>query len=77
MIALSAIPVVAAGDDLVDITVAALDRMGLRLENRDVLVYAQKLVSKAEGRLVDLRSIVPGERARTCAREVCKYPLLG
>ena len=72
--ALPGIPMVVAGDNLAEITLAALGRLGLVLEDRDVLVYAQKLVSKTEGRLVDLRTIVPGERARDIAREVAKDP---
>jgi coenzyme F420-0:L-glutamate ligase/coenzyme F420-1:gamma-L-glutamate ligase len=40
----------------------------------DILVVAQKIVSKAEGRAVDLRTVTPGERARLLASEVDKDP---
>lgn len=70
------IPHVHAGDDLARLVCAALDAAGLRLETGDVVALAQKVVSKAEGRLVNLASIVPSDRARTLAREVDKNPAL-
>lgn len=45
---------------------------GLGLEDGDVLVVAQKIVSKVEGRLVDLAQVAPGERARELAEETGK-----
>ena len=50
LLALDGIPLVKAGDDLAAMALDALARMGLSLENRDVLVFAQKIVSKSEGR---------------------------
>ena len=43
-------------------TVDALQRGGLQLRPDDLLVFAQKVVSKAEGRQVDLASVTPGTR---------------
>ncbi len=76
LIALTPWPLVRAGDDLAAQTVAALTAMKLRLQADDVLVYAQKIVSKSEGQRVDLRSIVPGPRAAALALEVGKDPRL-
>ena len=52
------------------------DVSGLHKERRDVLVVAQKIVSKSENRYVDLRPIVPSEQASSLAREVDKDPRL-
>ena len=60
---LRGIPPVAAGDDLADIALAGLQESDERLREGDVLVFAQKIVSKAEGRTVDLASVVPSTRA--------------
>ena len=70
--ALPGIPPIAPGDDLPAITCAGLERAGLALERGDVLVYAQKIVSKAEDRFVDLAAVAPGPRARALAAETGK-----
>ena len=70
------LPLVQPGDDLVALLIDALKRTQIELQNKDVLVVAQKIVSKAEGRLVDLKTIVPSERARSIAAEVRKDPRL-
>lgn len=61
--ALTGLPEVNAGDDLGELLAAALARLELRPAERDVLVVAQKVVSKAEGRRVDLATVIPGARA--------------
>jgi coenzyme F420-0:L-glutamate ligase/coenzyme F420-1:gamma-L-glutamate ligase len=72
--ALSGIKLVEPGDDLGAITVAALRANGLIPEEGDVLVVAQKIVSKAEGRYVDTATVQPSERAVLLAAEVDKDP---
>ena len=76
MVALRGIPHVTAGDDLATLTVDALARAELRLQAADVLIFAQKVVSKAEGRRVDLATVTPSERALELARTVQKDPRL-
>jgi len=61
--ALPGIPEVLPGSDLAGLLAAALEGSGLKLERHDILVVAQKIVSKAEGRYVELATITPGERA--------------
>ena len=63
LIPLDGIPTIAAGDDLAAIILAALKRSDCKLAAGDVLVVAQKIVSKAEGRTVDLRMVTPSPRA--------------
>jgi len=72
--ALSGIKLVEPGDDLGTITVGALRGNGLVPTDGDVLVVAQKIVSKAEGRYVDVSTVRPSERARALAAEVDKDP---
>lgn len=76
MVALGGIPQVAAGDDLAALTADALGRAQLRPQSGDVLIFAQKVVSKVEGRRVDLGTVTPSERALELARTVQKDPRL-
>lgn len=68
------IPNIQAGDDLAGLILDALHRAKLSLENGDILVLAQKIVSKAEGRMVDLGSIVPSAAALELADQTQKDP---
>ena len=61
--ALEGIPEVRPGDHLASLIVAALEAVGMALVPGDVLVVAQKVVSKSEGRAVDLVGVVPSARA--------------
>lgn len=74
LFALPGFPLVEPGDDLAGQLVAALRQGGVGLVEGDVLVIAQKVVSKAEGRYVELDDITPGERAREIARTTGKDP---
>src|SRR5260370_14257003 len=70
LIALTGIKLVEPGDDLGAIAVAALSANGIVPEAGDVLVVAQKIVSKAERRYVDVTTIEPSERAVALGAEV-------
>jgi len=72
--ALDGIPEVSPGDDLAALIAAALAAGGIGLESGDVLVVTQKVVSKAEGRVVELASVTPGEDARAWAERWGKDP---
>jgi len=72
--ALAGIKLVEPGDDLGAIAVAAFSENGIIPEAGDVLVVAQKIVSKAEGRYVDVTTVEPSERAIALAAEVDKDP---
>jgi coenzyme F420-0:L-glutamate ligase/coenzyme F420-1:gamma-L-glutamate ligase len=67
LIALPGLPTIREGDDLARLIVDAAALGGLQLDDRDVLAVAQKIVSKAEGRAIDLRQVVPSEMARLLA----------
>jgi coenzyme F420-0:L-glutamate ligase / coenzyme F420-1:gamma-L-glutamate ligase len=70
--AVPGIPLIEIGDDLAAIIVKALRAADLALAPGDVLVLAQKIISKAEGRLIDLATIAPSERAVALAKETGK-----
>jgi coenzyme F420-0:L-glutamate ligase/coenzyme F420-1:gamma-L-glutamate ligase len=76
LVGLPGLPLVASGDDLGAMTATAISRAGLELRADDVLVFAQKVISKAEGRRVDLSTVTPGAPARALALTVQKDPRL-
>lgn len=76
LLAAPGLPLVQRGDDLAGLIVAALARSDVTLRSRDVVVVAQKIVSKAEGRAVDLATVVPSARAVALGRETGKDPRL-
>jgi coenzyme F420-0:L-glutamate ligase/coenzyme F420-1:gamma-L-glutamate ligase len=76
IVALPGFPQISGGDDLAALTAEATMRAGLSLRSDDVLVFAQKVISKAEGRRVDLRTVAPSARALEVARTVQKDPRL-
>jgi len=72
--ALTGIKLVEPGDDLGAITTEAFAANGLVPEDGDVLVVAQKIVSKAEGRYVDVATVRPSEKAMALAAKTDKDP---
>lgn len=64
---ITGIPMLQPGDDLAALTFDAIDRNGLQFSDGDILVVCQKVVSKAEGRLVDVRTITPSPFAEQFA----------
>ena len=74
LFAVPGLPVVQPGDGLSAMIGAALERAGRRLATGDVVVVAQKIVSKAEGRFVDLASVTPSAEAARLAGEIGKDP---
>lgn len=74
--ALNGIPKIRKGDDLVALIIDAMDQTSLSAEDGSVIVIAQKIVSKSEGRLFQLSSVEPGEDALSLAGETDKDPRL-
>ncbi len=72
--ALAGVPLVQPGDDLAAVTLAAYAATGLAPADGDVLVVAQKIVSKAEGRIVEVATVEPSAEAFALAAEVDKDP---
>ena len=74
--ALPGIPLVEPGDDLGELTLVGLAKAGIALQDGDVLVYASKVFSKAEGRFYNLSDIKPSPAAREIALACDKNPRL-
>lgn len=70
------IPLIEPGDDLARIVLTALDAAGIVLAPGDVLALASKIVSKAEGRLVNLAAVNPSREALAVAARCGKDPRL-
>jgi coenzyme F420-0:L-glutamate ligase / coenzyme F420-1:gamma-L-glutamate ligase len=70
------LPEIRKGSDLARMIVAAAHQAGIAFKAADVLVIAQKVVSKAEGRLVGLATIKPSPKARQLGAKLKKDPRL-
>ena len=66
------VPMIRRDDNLADILMGGLKETGIELQDNDVLVIAQKIVSKAEGRMVNLNTVVPSARALLLSQETGK-----
>ena len=71
---LTEIPEINEGDNISEAVVAALTRQNIVLNQADVLVIAQKIVSKSEGRLVNLKEILPSQKAIRLAKNTGHAP---
>ena len=76
LIALAGLPEIEPGDDLGTLLAERLHGVEPSLARFDVLVIAQKVVSKAENRFLDLASVTPSARARDLAAATGKDPRL-
>ncbi len=76
LFAIPGLPMIEPGDDLVAIIAEALAAAELSLQPGDLLVLAQKIVSKAEGRYAYLSDCQPSAEARRMAVECDKDPRL-
>lgn len=72
--ALAGIPLVEPGDDIARLISASLEASGTKLQSGDVVVVAQKIISKAENRYVALGSVSPSSRALELAGVCGKDP---
>lgn len=71
---LAGIPLIHPGDNLAIILAEAIEKTAIRLQDGDIIVLAQKIVSKAEGRIVNLTGVQPSPRAFELAKETDKDP---
>ena len=74
IIPLPGLPEISPGDDLARLVAEAVKTQNLSIDDGDIFVVAQKIVSKAEGKLVRLDSIRPSQRAEEWAAEYQKDP---
>lgn len=71
---LSSVPLIQTGDNLASVLLKSLKLSGIELLDNDIFVIAQKIVSKAEGRLVNLTTVVPSDEANRLASLTEKDP---
>jgi len=76
VIPIGGLPEIASGDDLPAMLAQSLSAGDPGLQPGDILVVTQKIVSKAEGRMVDPATVVPGARAQEVAARIGKDPAL-
>ncbi|UCG25181.1 MAG: coenzyme F420-0:L-glutamate ligase [Chloroflexota bacterium] len=74
--ALGGLPEIRPGDDIAGLVTDALSAAGISLQAGDMLVLASKIISKVEGRQVNLASVSPSERAKEVAVRTGKDPHL-
>src|SRR3979490_3044733 len=74
LVSLRGIPEIHPGHDLVKCVTSAARQTAIRFENGDILVIAQKIVSKAEGAVVRLTEVKPSPKARSLAAQLKKDP---
>ena len=72
LFAIPGLPEIREGEDLAQRIVVAAKKAGLRFEEGDIVVVAQKIVSKAEGAVVSLATVKPSEKAEALAAELKK-----
>jgi len=76
LFALPDLPLVKPGDDIAGLILNSLVSARLAIQSGDILVIAQKIISKAEGRLVRLDEVIPGQQAFEVAQITGKDPRL-
>jgi coenzyme F420-0:L-glutamate ligase/coenzyme F420-1:gamma-L-glutamate ligase len=74
--ALPQMPLIRPNDNIADMLLVSLQAARITLEDGDILVVAQKIVSKAEGRLINLTTVIPSKEAIELARRSEKDPRL-
>jgi coenzyme F420-0:L-glutamate ligase/coenzyme F420-1:gamma-L-glutamate ligase len=74
VIPVKGMPRVKTGDRLTQQIIESLEKSGVTLQDSDVVVVTQKIVSKAEGRIVRVEDVRPGRKAKELARKLRKDP---
>jgi coenzyme F420-0:L-glutamate ligase/coenzyme F420-1:gamma-L-glutamate ligase len=76
VIAVEGLPEIRRGDELAPLILEAARRQGTPIQDRDLLVVSQKIVSKTEGRVVRLADVAVSDEARSVADEIGRDPRL-
>lgn len=74
IIGLSTLPIIRQGDDIAELTLKAAREQKIDFLEHDIIVIAQKIVSRAEGNIVDLRLVTPSALAQEIAKQNGKDP---
>lgn len=76
VIGIENIPLVKEGDDIADLILNAVDKVDIKIENTDIFVIAETIISKAEGNKINLKTIKPTPKAFELAEKTGKDPHL-
>ena len=76
LLTIPGIPLIKSGDNLAEIILESIRRSDIDIMDNDILVIAQKIVSKSEDRIVELASVTPGKEALRLAKIADKDPRL-
>ena len=76
IIGIEHLPIVKTGDNLAEFICNAAESQGTHIQNGDILVITHVIVSRAEGRVVNLDEVVPSEFAKSIAEQYGKDPTL-
>lgn len=74
IIGIEGIPEVKPGDNLANLIIDSTQKNGIKIMDRDIIVVTHKIVSKAEGRLIDLKKIIPSNFALKISKRRKKDP---
>ena len=76
ILGLEGLPLIKSGDDLASLIVSKAKTNDVEIEDGDIIVVAQKVVSKAEGRTIQLDEVTPSEKALEIAKKTGRNPKL-
>ena len=73
---ISGIPEINSGDNIAKIIIQALKKNRIKLQNKDVIVITQKIISKSENRLIHKNNVIPKKSAIKLSKSINKNPIL-
>lgn len=76
LIGIENIPLIREGNDIADLILNAMDTEDIKIENEDIFVVAETIISKAEGNKINLKTIKPTSNAFELAEKTGKDPYL-
>lgn len=76
IIGIEGLPIIKTGDNIAELICDAAEKQGASIQNGDVLVVTHVIVSRAEGKVVNLNEVTPSEFAKTIAEQYEKDPAL-
>ncbi len=68
------LPMIDEGSNIPELILDSIKHRGLNLEDKDIIVVTEKIVSKSEGRVIDLSTVKPSGRAEKLAEKIDKDP---
>ena len=76
ILAVTGLPIVKKGDDLASLICHAAEKQGTPIQNGDIIIVTHVIVSRAEGAVINLDTIMPSEFAKSVAKRTGKDPRL-